>query len=319
MSLLAPWMLAVAALAGAAGLVGYRLLDRQRTAALAAAGLVGARAHRLRHLPYLLLWLGVVTLFAALARPVGTVAVPRLSSTVVLAIDVSSSMTAGDVAPDRLGAARAAARELVDAQPAGVDIGVVTFGEGALAAQLPTSDRDAVRRAVDRVSAGGGTSLGEAVVASLGMITGQPVTLPAPGDPVPDLGRWETASVVVISDGEQTSAVDPLAAADLAAAAGVRIETLGIGTAAGTVIEVDGYRIATRLDEARLEALAESTGGGYHRAGEDGGVANVVDALGARFRLEDEEVELTAVVAGLAVLLLTAGGLVMIARTGRVL
>jgi len=319
MSFLAPWMLAVAGLAAAAAVVGYLALDRQRTAALTAAGLVGAAVHRSRHLPYLLLWLGLGLLLVALARPVSTVAVPRLSSTVVLALDVSNSMVAADVAPDRLGAARIVAEELIDAQPDNVDIGVVTFGEGALAAQLPTSDREVVRRAVARATAGGGTSLGEAVVASLTMITGQPVAVPAPGEPAPDLGQWESATIVLISDGEQTSPVDPLAAADLAADAGVRIEALGVGTTAGTVIEVDGYRIATRLDEARLQELAESTGGGYHRAGEDGDVATAVEAVGARFRLVDEQLELTAAVAGLALLLLTAGGLVMIARTGRVL
>lgn len=318
MSFLAPWMLLIAGLAVAAGLAGYLVLDRERTAALTRAGMAFPRPRR-RHLAYALLGLGLALSLAALARPVGTVAVPQLSSTVVLAIDVSASMTATDVAPDRLAAARAAAEAVIDAQPTGVDLGVVTFGEGALAAQSPTDDREAVRRAVARVAAGGGTSLGEAVVASLGMITGQPVPPPVPGEPAPDLGSWPSASIVVISDGEQTSTLDPLAAADLAAAAGVRIDTLGVGTPAGTVIEVDGYQIATRLDEAQLEALAASTGGSYHRAGEDGGVATAVEALAARFRLVDEDVELTAVVAGIGLLLLTAGGLAMVARTGRVL
>lgn len=317
MSLQAPWMLVVAALVAAAGVLAYRALEQRRSAVLATAGLTGAG--RRRHLPYLLLWIGAVLLLVALARPFGTIGVPRLSSTMVIAIDVSNSMLADDVDPDRLAAARSAAQELIRAQPANVDIGVVSFGEGALAAQVPSSDHDAALRAVGRLAAGGGTSLGEAVVASLSMITGQRVTVPEPGRPAPDLGRWESATIVVVSDGEQTSGTDPLAAADLAAGAGIRIETLGIGTVAGAVIEVDGYRIATRLEEGQLEALAASTGGGYRRADEDGGVTGTVEAVEARFRVVDEQIELTAVVAALALAFLTVGGVAMVARTGRLL
>lgn len=318
MSFLAPWFLAAAVVVAAVSLAGYLALDRRRTLALAQAGLAGASVHRRRHLPYLLLWGGIVLLVAALARPVGTVAVPRLSSTIVLVMDVSNSMLADDVRPSRLSAARAAAEDLIEAQPAHIDIAVVSFGDGALAALQPTADREEALAAVNRLAAGGGTSLGEGVLAALAVITGQPVELPRPGEPAPDLGRWESATIVVISDGEQTSGVEPLEAADLAAAAGVRIEALGIGTRAGTVIEVDGFRIATRLEEVPLQELAEATGGGYRRAGEDG-VDTTVEAVGSRFRLVDEQIEVTALVAGLALLALTAGGLVMVARTGRVL
>lgn len=317
MSFLSPWLLAVAVVVAAAGAAGYLVLDRQRIRALAEAGLTGA-VHRRRHLPYLLLGGGVLVLLVALARPYGTVGVPRVSSTVVLAVDVSSSMLAEDVAEDRLAAARAAAEELVAAQPESVDIGVVSFGEGALPVLSPSADRAEVTAALDRLRAGGGTSLGDAVLASLSMITGRTVELPAEGEAAPDLGLWPSATIVVISDGEQTAGADPLAAADLAAAAGVRVEAIGIGTVAGAVIEVDGYRIATRLEESTLTELAESTGGGYHHADEDG-AGDAVAALDARFRLVEEQIELTAPVAGLGLLLLTAGGLLMILRTGRVL
>lgn len=318
MSFLSPWMLAVALVVAGAGATGYLVLDRRRTRALMEAGLAGAAVHRRRHLPYLLLGCGVLVLLVALARPYGTVGVPRVSSTVVLAVDVSSSMLATDVEENRLAAARAAAEELVAAQPDSVDVGVVSFGAGALPVRSPTAERAEVTEALSRLRAGGGTSLGDAVLASLSMITGRIVELPEEGEAAPDLGLWESATIVVISDGEQTAGTDPLAAADIAAAAGVRIEAIGIGTLAGTVIEVDGYRIATRLEETMLADLAESTGGDYHRAGEDG-VGDAVASVGARFRLVDERLELTAVVAGLGLLLLTAGGLVMILRTGRLL
>lgn len=317
MSFLTPWMLAVAVAVAGAGVAGYLMLDQRRTHALAQAGLAPVAVNR-RHLPYLLLGGGVLVLLLALARPYGTVGVPRVSSTVVLAVDVSSSMLADDVAEDRLAAARAAARELMDAQPDSVDIGVVSFGEGALPVLQPTADRTEAGEALDRLRAGGGTSLGEAVLASLSMITGQAVALPEEGEPAPDLGLWESATIVVISDGEQTAGADPLAAADLAAAAGVRVEAIGVGTLGGAVIELDGYRIATRLEEAMLTDLAESTGGDYHRADEDG-VGDAVASVSARFRLVDERLELTAAVAGLGLLLVTAGGLVMILRTGRLL
>ena len=318
MTFLAPWFLVAAALVAGAGVAGYLAIDRRRTRTLAETGLAGAAVGRRRHLAPVLLGAGIVVLVATLARPAGTIGVPRLSSTVVLVMDVSNSMLADDVRPSRLGAARLAAEEFIAAQGPSIDVGIVSFGDGALTALQPTADRDEALAAVGRLAAGGGTSLGEGVLAALSVITGSPVDLPRQGAPPPDLGRWESASIVVISDGEQTGGPDPLAAAELAAAAGVRIEALGIGTRAGAVIEVDGYRVATRLEEASLRALAQATGGGYRHGGEDG-VVTTVEAVGSRFRLVDEQLELTGIGAGLAVLLLTAGAAVMVARTGRVL
>ncbi len=318
MSLLAPGFLVLALVVAGAGFAAYRVLDSRRAGALAAAGLASSGGRRGRHLPYLLLGAGIVVLVAGLARPVASVAVPRVSSTIVLLVDVSNSMTADDVRPTRLAAARAAAGRIVEAQPASVDLAVVSFGDGALTAVQPTADRQEVQDALDRLAAGGGTSLGEGVLAALSVITGSRVAVPGSGEPPPDLGRWDSASIVVLSDGEQTGGTDPQAAADLAAAAGVRVETLGIGTLAGTVIEVDGYRVATRLEEAPLRDLAAATGGSYRYAGQSG-IDATVEAVGSRFRLVDEQVELTGLVSAAALVLLTAGGLVMMARTGRVL
>ena len=154
-------------------------LERDRARAVASTGLAGAAVNRRRrHAPYLLFVVAVALLLLALARPQATVATPRVSGTVVLAFDVSNSMTADDVEPSRLEAARAAAVDFVDAQPESVDIGIVAFAAGALTMKAPSPDHTEALAAIDRLAPGGGTSLGQAILASLSTITGQTVTLP---------------------------------------------------------------------------------------------------------------------------------------------
>jgi Ca-activated chloride channel family protein len=322
MTFLYPVVIAAAVLVTAAAIVGYVALQRRRAAALAAAGfgaLTGSGALR-RHLPYVLLLAALPILLVGAARPQADVAVPRVAGTVMLAFDISNSMSADDLAPTRLGAAKAAAASFVEEQPDSVDIGVLVFGDQALLTQAPTADHAAALAAIGRPSASGGTSVGQAILVALGTITGKPVSLPADGASAPpnDLGYWPSATIVIFSDGQQTGGPDVEAAAELAAAAGVRIQTVGVGTAKGDTVEVDGYQLATALDESLLTTVAKITGGSYHQAGDADALADTTKSIDLRLTTKKEPLELTGPFAGVALLLLTLGGLLGIRWHGRI-
>lgn len=322
MSFLYPYVLVVAVLISGLAIAAYVSLQRRRAAALKAAGfgtLVGGGLRR--HLPYALLLAALPILLVGLARPQTQVAVPRVSGTVLLAFDISNSMGATDVAPTRLGAAQAAAVRFVDEQPDTVDVGVLVFGDQALLTQAPTDDHPAAAAAIARLKSSGGTSLGQAILVGLGTITGKPVSLPANGA-APDtsaLGYWPSATIVVFSDGENTGGPDVEAAAELAAAAGVRIQTVGVGTARGAAVEVDGYQLNTALDESTLTAVAQVTGGAYHAAGDAETLNDTTASIELRLTANEEPLELTAPAAGAALLLLALGGLLGLRWHGRIL
>jgi Ca-activated chloride channel homolog len=324
MSFQYPLMLVVAAAVGLGLALAYRWSQRRRADALAAAGLTSVRAGRRagwrRHVPPLLFLAALTLLLVGVARPQATVAVPRLTGTVMLAFDVSNSMAAKDVTPTRLAAAQAAAIGFVRAQPDTVDIGVIAFGQGALVTQLPTNDHEEAVAAINRLTVAGGTSLGHAILAALSAIVGRPVGLPDPsaGAPPADLGYWGSATIVLVSDGEDTGGPDALAAAELAATAGVHIETVGVGTVEGTTVEVDGYQLATALDEELMTQVAETTTGSYHRAQDPAALGAVYRSLDLRITVKDEPVELTGAAVGTAVLLLFIAGLLMTTWYGRI-
>ena len=324
MSFQYPVMLVVAAAVGLGLLAAYRWLQRQRTSALAAAGLSTADpgwAGPRRHLPTLLFLAALILLLLAVARPQATIGVPRTAGTVILAFDVSNSMAAEDVAPTRLAAAKSAAIRFVQAQPDTVDVGVVAFSQGALSTHLPAAEHEETVDAINRLRVAGGTSLGQAILASLTAIVGQTVSLPdaSSNAPPPRLGYWGSATIVLLTDGEDTGGPDAVAAAELAAAAGVRIETVGVGTVEGGTIEIDGYQLATALNEELLTEIAETTRGAYHRAEDAEALGAVYRSLDLRTTTQDELVELTGAAVAVAVLLLTIGGLLMIHWFGRIL
>jgi Ca-activated chloride channel family protein len=324
MSFQYPLLIAVAVAVGLGLALAYRWLQRQRARALSAAGLNlattgGARLRQ--HLPPVLFVVALTLLLLGLARPQATVSVPRVSGTVILAFDVSNSMAAKDVEPTRLAAAQTAAASFVRTQPDTVNIGVVAFDQGALTTHLPTADHDETIAAINRLKVAGGTSLGQAILASLSTIVGHPVGLPNPESEAPpaDLGYWGSATIVLLSDGEDTGGPDAVAAAELAAAAGVHVETVGIGTVDGTTIDVDGFQVATALNEDLLTQVAQTTTGSYHRAENAEALNQVYRSLDLRVTMQAKQVELTGAVVGLAVLLLTIGGLLMISWYGRIL
>ncbi len=299
-----------------------------RRAELAALGLAGPAPSSgwKRSLPPALLLSAVVLLLAALARPEIGVPLPRREGTIMLAFDVSSSMTATDLTPTRMDAAKAAARTVVERQPPTVRVGVVAFGSSGLVTQQPTADRASVLAAIDRLQPGGGTALGSGLQTSLSVITGQTVLVDAAGsaggavEPQgPDLGYHGSAAVVLFSDGENTAEPDPVAVAELASSAGVRVYPVGIGSPRGTVIEVDGFQLATALDEPTLRTIAERTDGRYVAAADAPALAGVADAIDLEWKVETEHIEVTGLLAAAAGLLVLVGVGLSLLWFGRVL
>jgi Ca-activated chloride channel family protein len=273
-----------------------------------------------RHVPATLFLVGLTILLIALARPQAMVSLPRLQGTVILAFDVSGSMAAEDLAPSRMEAAKAAAREFVLRQPSTIEIGVIAFSDGGFTVQLPTYEQVDVLAAIDRLGPERGTSLGRGINASLHTIFVEskvdpeadrysnltPTATPSP-TPMPE-GVYAPAVIVLLSDGENTAPPDPLEAALIAADRGVRIHTVGIGSAEGIVLEVEGFSVHTRLDEEALRSIAEITGGTYYNAVTEGELRSIYENLDPELVIEPEPLEVTSLFAGASMLLLLIGG-----------
>jgi Ca-activated chloride channel family protein len=296
----------------------YRKLQRDRTARrarLATLGLVAARAETTgwrRRLPPVLLLLALLVLVTGLARPEATVPQPRREGTVILAFDVSASMAAKDLEPDRIDAAKAAARTFVQKQPTTVQVGVVAFSGSGLVTQEPTADKATVLAAIDRLTPQGGTALASGLQTALSAIVGRPVLVDSgPVNPLeprgPDLGYHGSAAVILLSDGENTTGTDPLDVADIASGAGVKVYPIGLGRPEGTVLELDGFQVATRLDEPLLREIAARTDGTYFAAADEQALATVYDSIALEWTVADEHVELTALFAAVGALLLLGG------------
>ena len=318
MSFSHPPLLILGLLVAAALIVGVVLAGRRRSAALAAAGVSVAG-----HNNQLGLWLsvgGVVLLAVAVAGPAAALPVGRSAGTVILAMDVSNSMSANDVTPSRLAVAQQAALSFIDAQPDSVDIGVVGFDQGALATSPPSADRAVSKAAVQNMRTAGGTSLASAILGSLSAITGESVRIGEDGD-LPDIGSWGSATIVLFSDGEDqggdggSDAVT--AAATIAQNAGVHIEAVGVGTADGAIVEIDGYQLHTALDTEQLTAIAQATGGHYRPAPEAEQLDDVASTIDLRLTVAKQDVPLAGGFIAVALVLLAVGALLTGVRTGR--
>jgi Ca-activated chloride channel family protein len=326
MSVAWPWAL-LGLLALPLVVVAYRRLLRQqseRRADLARQGLVvpTARRDRWRHVAPVLLVAALAVMLLALSRPIAAVAEPRREGTVILAFDVSTSMAAKDMQPSRLDAAKAAAKGFVDKQPATVKIGVVAFGGNGIIAQQPTTDKDQVLASVNRLTPQGETSLGRGILTSLSAIAGKPIVSNGDseqGGGETPIGYYGGTAIVLLTDGENTSGPDPVNLADLASAAGVKIYTIGLGSAAGTVLEMGGFSIATHLDEDSLKQISEISGGAYYNATDATSLSQVYDSVQLNWVSRSMPHEITSLVAGIATLLLLAGAVVSVLRRGRVI
>ena len=333
MSLADPVLLAVGLLIAAALAWAAVAVARRRAAALASAGVGAAspgqrpRRGRARLGGAWFTIAGVAVLAVAVAGPAASVPVSRASGTVILAMDVSGSMAATDVTPSRLAAAKRAALSFINAQPDKVDIGVVAFQQGGLEAALPTADHATAGAAVGRLKAGGGTSLGDAILASLSAITHKTVSIGRNGS-APDIGYWPSAMIVLFSDGQDQAGAasaggpGPGTGADAAAAvaekAGVHVDTVGVGTTAGTTVEVDGYHLFTALDVATLKSISQATGGRYHPASDASELNGIASSIDLRLTVTHEPLPLAGAFIALALVLLAAGAVITVTRSGRV-
>jgi len=309
------------------------LLRRRKKTALRYANLslvkeaMGKSAAWRRHLPPALLLLATAALLFAAARPAAVISLPINEKTIVLAIDVSGSMRANDVKPNRLVAAQEAAKTFVADLPRNARVAVVSFAGTAAVVQAPTLSRDDVFAAIDRFQLQRGTATGSGIVLSLatifpdagidlGQITGQRAMPPSPSDkPRPDFepvepGSYGSAAIIMLTDGQRTTGPDPLDAAKMAAERGVRVYTVGVGTKEGETIGFEGWSMRVRLDEDTLKSVAERTRADYFYAGTAEDLKKVYQSLSSRLVVERKETEISALFAALgALLVITAAGL----------
>jgi len=328
MSLRSPWML-FALVVVAVLVVAYWWMQRQRAervARLASEGLVPTTAGQRRwhrHIPFAIFALALVLVCFALARPTVSLALPDREGTVILAFDVSNSMRAEDLEPTRIAAAKKAALAFVDQQPSTIRIGVVAFGDSALTVLKPSKVKGEVVAAIERLSVGGATSLGQGLFASLRAIAGKPLTLNESAlesdSGQVDIGFFGSSAIVLLSDGENTSRPDPLDVAKVASTAGVPVHAIGIGTKQGAVIQVDGFSIATALDEDLLKEIANVTDGTYNHAADAAALAKVYDSIDLEFKTTKKPREVTALFAAAGGLLLAVGALLSLSWFGRVI
>jgi len=320
------------------GLLLTRRIDRRRHGRVAA--LTGStppaassvtrrrRARLLDRVPAVLAVAALVVLAIGLARPQATVAQPRLEGTLMLTFDVSGSMAATDASPTRMDEAKAVAKTIVERKPDGVIIGVVAFSDSGLAVVPPTQDTTAVLAAIDRMTPTRGTSLGGGILATLDAIaksqadtptdyysnrSPDPTPSPAPAAP----GSDASTLIVVLSDGENNQRPDPATAAQAAADQGIRIVSIGVGTAAGTTLDLGGFKVQTALDAATLQQIADTTAGTYQPAADGDPAAAVYDELARKLVVHSEPTEVTALLAAVALVLLVAAAALSLARSGR--
>lgn len=304
-----------------------------------------------RHLPIALVLASLALLGLAAGRPQVRAAVPVSSSAVILAVDVSGSMCATDVDPNRLAAAQEAVRKFVDDQDDRTRIGLVVFSGFAQVAVAPTTDKDDLRKAVDGLTTGRGTTIGAAILKSIDAISEiNPSVAPAdtgaagagpddqapapdapdtPSTPSPGPARTVPEIVVLLTDGANTRGVTPQEAAVQAAARGVRVYPIGFGTTNPTQMVCTSDQLGGGLfdgppggfgggigpggrnflvvDEQALQTVARTTGGEYFKASDADQLQGVLNDLPKHVDVQERDVEVSVVFAGLAALLLLLG------------
>lgn len=342
MIVLWPDMLWLLALVPVLVLLYWLLLRRRKKTSLryASLGLVKAALGKgpgwRRHVPPLLLLLGIATLLVGIARPAAIITLPLNEETIILAMDVSGSMRAADVEPSRLVASQLAAKGFINELPRNVRIGVVSFAGTAAVVQAPTYSREDVIAAIDRFQLQRGTAIGSGIVLSLAtlfpdagidlsQITGQRDMPPALGEtkgpkpftPVPP-GSYSSAAIILLTDGQRTTGPDPMDAAKLAAERGVRVYTVGFGTINGEIIGFEGWSMRVRLDEETLKNVATLTHAEYFYAGSATDLKKVYQTLTSRLVFERKETEITALFAAAGALLAVLAAALSLWWFGRV-
>lgn len=249
-----------------------------------------------RHVPAAALLLMFALLVVGFARPTAEVRVPRERATIMVAFDVSASMGATDVTPNRFEAAKEAARQFVQGLPERFNLGLVSFSGSASVAVPPTTDRRTVLEALERLRTDSGTAIGEAVYSSLEAIAALDSEEEAP-----------PAHIVLLSDGSSTTGRTVSEAATEASGRGVPVTTIAYGTPDG-VISLSGRDVPVPVDAPALRGLAETAGGGFYEAASGGELQAVYEDIGTSvgYRTERQEVWQWFVAAGLVFALIAA-------------
>jgi len=319
------------------------LLRRRRRNAVRYASLslvrqaIGPGQRWRRHVPPALLLTGITAALIAAARPAANIVLPADYMTIVLAIDVSRSMLANDVEPNRIHAAQVAAREFIRELPDGIRVGIVTFAGSAQVVQGVTDRKEDLLAAIDRFQLQRATATGSGLLVALAtlmpeagidlesLLYGQgfgrdgargrgavetrppaPVAPPkaAPKAPAAAVapGSYTGGAIVLLSDGRRTNGPDPVMAARKAAELGVRVYTVGFGTPNGSIPGLEGWSFYVRLDEEALKAVAKVTEAEYFYAGSAVDLRKVYQHLTSRFALERRDTEIGALFAGASAL-----------------
>lgn len=289
-----------------------------------------------RHVPPALLLLAVAAMLIATARPMAVVTLPSQQETIILAMDVSGSMQATDVQPNRLVAAQEAAKAFVADLPRSVRVGVVSFAGTAAVVQPPTQSREDIVAAIDRFQLQRGTAIGSGIVLSLAtlfpdagidlsQITGarnmpigpnaKPKKEIAPLEP----GSYPSGAIILLTDGQRTTGPDPMDAAKMAADLGVKVFAVGIGTKEGETIGFEGWSMRVRLDEDALKGIANLTRAEYFYAGTAHDLKKVYQSLSTRLVVEKKETEISGLFAAFAAAVVVVAAGLSVAWFGRVM
>jgi Ca-activated chloride channel family protein len=325
------WLLA--ALPLLAALYVYMLRRRKKFAvsysnlALLKTALAGASWRR--HVPPAILLLALALLVVAMSRPNAVMTLPSQHETVILAMDVSGSMRATDVEPNRLVAAQTAAKTFIAQQPDSVRVGIVAFAGTATVAQAPTRNKEDLFAAIDRFQLQRATAIGSAIIVSLATLFpdgGYDVASfsyekrkPPPSfKPVPP-GSYGSAVIILLTDGQRTTGPDSVQAARLAAERGVKIFTVGVGTPEGKIVGFDGWSMHVRLDEDTLRAISDLTRGEYFYAGNAVDLKKIYQTMNTRLVMETKKTEISAFFAAAGALLVLLAALLSLSWFNRVL
>jgi Ca-activated chloride channel family protein len=308
----------------------FYILRRQKRAAVRFASValvreaMGGAMRWRRHLPPALMLAALAAAILAIARPSAVITLPSQQRTIIMAIDVSLSMRATDVQPNRLAAAQTAAKAFVEDLPADLRVGIVSFAGTALLVQKPTHNKDELVAALERLQLDRHTAIGSGIIMSLATLfpdagidleslvlgSRQSWRMHKPPEKKVEKkalkmapGSNSSAAIVLLTDGRRTTGPDPLDAARMAADFGIRVFTVGFGSPAGGPAMMDGYSIYMAFDEATLKAIAQLTEAEYFHAASADELKKVYEALSAKFVLAKEEREVTALAIALAALL----------------
>ncbi|MHB1198997.1 MAG: VWA domain-containing protein [Polaromonas sp.] len=330
------------------------LLGRKKKMALRYASLsivreaMGKGQSLRRHIPPLLFLLSIAAMLVAASRPFAVVSLPSQRETIILAMDVSGSMRATDVLPNRLVASQNAAKAFLADLPRGVRVGIVAFAGTASVVQAPTLSREDLVAAIDKFQLQRATAIGNAIIVSLAELfpdagidlasmqsgrdrqrgtaldlslkKGQSEKDAGSRDFTPVApGSYTQGAIILLTDGQRTTGIDSLEAAKAAADRGVRVYTVGIGTVDGETIGFEGWSMRVRLDEETLKGIARTTQADYFYAGTAGDLQRVYQTLSSRMMVEKKETEISGLLALAAAALALASAALSLLWFNRIL